>query len=344
MDSWPAGGVEPVPSCPVCDASRRHPLHAGLTDRNFFRAPGEWDLYSCDECGCSYLDPRPTPETIELAYRGYYTHASPTEAGAGSPGLMRRVRDALANGYLNWRLGTKLQPASKLGVIVAGLLPGQRGRLDRGLRDLHSLERGARVLDVGSGAGEFLQLAQAAGYGVAGVDPDAVAVEAARERGFDVRVGGIEAFADMPASFDLITMGHVIEHVHDPRAVLRQAALLLRPGGRVWIDTPNIDSYGHRRYGRHWLDLDPPRHLVLFNWGALESLLAQEGLQTTRRFRSAGAYPFRSAASRAIGSGLDPFKYGSVRASDVAAGVLRGVGTRFDYRRSEFVMLTAVKA
>ena len=62
-----------------------------------------------------------------------------------------------------------------------------------------------------------------------------------------------------------MTLNHVVEHLHDPAGVLRRIAAILRPGGTLWIATPNLHALGHRRYGPDWLALDPPRHLVLFH-------------------------------------------------------------------------------
>src|SRR5260221_3119952 len=48
-------------------------LFRSLTDRTFRCAPGRWTLYGCAGCHSAYLDPRPTPQSIGLAYRRYYT-------------------------------------------------------------------------------------------------------------------------------------------------------------------------------------------------------------------------------------------------------------------------------
>jgi len=273
---WPDHGLEAVTACPVCGNSQRSTLYDDLTDRVFFCAPGTWSLHECNGCRSAYLDPRPTPETIYLAYQDYYTHKVPVQRAAPQ-GLrgMRYLRRVLANGYMNHRFGTCDAPASVLGVLAAHLLPSQKEILDRNLRHLPSFGSGRRVLDVGFGNGGFLQGARRAGWIVSGADPDPVAVHNAKERGLDVRHGGIEAYADQPASFDVITMSHVIEHVHDPVYVLRQAHALLKPGGQLWLDTPNIRSNGHRLFRRSWLHLDPPRHLVLFSWGSMRRVLNQ---------------------------------------------------------------------
>jgi Methyltransferase domain len=71
----------------------------------------------------------------------------------------------------------------------------------------------------------------------------------------------------------------VIEHLHDPAGDLRRIYGLLRPGGLMWIATPNLEALGLRRFGRDWLGLDPPRHLVLFTRASLERLLRETGFE-----------------------------------------------------------------
>ena len=117
-EEWPPGGLERVPECPVCDGTERELLHAGLTDRLFGCASGTWSLWCCATCGCAYLDPRPTQETILLAYGEYFTH----DDALGRPDArLCRLRDMLANGYLNGRYRTGLRPASRLGPALVRL-------------------------------------------------------------------------------------------------------------------------------------------------------------------------------------------------------------------------------
>ncbi|HJS91189.1 MAG TPA: class I SAM-dependent methyltransferase [Steroidobacteraceae bacterium] len=338
---WPSAGLEQVAECPICGAAERMAIHQGLTDRAFRCAPGEWNLYSCGRCGSCYLDPRPTRQTIELAYRNYRTHAeigepAPTEVSAP----LRRWSRALVNGYCNWYLGTRLEPAWRLGAWLALAVPPSRRGL---LRHLPRIAGGGRVLDVGAGNGIYLSRVRAAGWQVAGVEPDPVALAIARRAGLDVRQGGIECFADEPEAFDFITMNHVIEHVHDPRAVLAQAMALLKPSGWLFLETPNVRSYGHRRFGRHWRGLEPPRHLVLFHWRSLEMLLREVGFARVKRLPRGNVYPAIAAKSRAMSLGADP--EAGVRPSlrDRLTGAMLDLKAMLDCRGSEFITLMASK-
>ncbi len=267
--------TQPVERCPVCGTAERAVLHAGLTDRVFGVAPGEWTLLRCSGCGSAYLDPRPTDAALPEAYADYYTHAAPAiePAPSGVPATLRR---ALRNGYVNRRYGYRLTPSSALGPLAFGLLRAQRAHADRAFRHLGP----QRLLDAGCGDGTFVAHAQAAGAQATGIDVDERAVAAARAAGLDVRPQPLEELAG--SAFDALTMSHVIEHVAQPLDFLRAARAALRPGGTLWVATPNLDAAGHRRYGRDWLHLDPPRHLVLFTAGSLRGAIEAAGFHDVR--------------------------------------------------------------
>ena len=130
-----------------------------------------------------HLDPRPTKESIEIAYKQYYTHQPATKHDFCQLGRRGKIRYALGNGYKNWRCGTTYQPASKFGIPLTFFLPRLRKKIDRYFRNLDRPQPGASLLDVGFGNGAFLDLAQNAGWKVAGADPDPATVSAALKRG-----------------------------------------------------------------------------------------------------------------------------------------------------------------
>lgn len=346
--AWPEDGLEAVPRCPACGGGERSLLYRGLADYVFFCAPGRWDLHRCHGCQSLYLDPRPTPDTIHLAYTEYFTHTS--EAGGSVPepaGGLARVRRLLANGYKNWRFGDDLRPASRLGIAAAYLRPGWRQAVDRQYRHLLFPRSGGRLLDVGCGNGAFLRKAQSVGWCALGIDPDPKAVAAARAHGLDVEQGGLERFDGQSELFDVVTLSHVIEHVHDPADTLQRIFRLLKPGGRVWIDTPNAQAHGHRLFRRHWRGLEPPRHLAIFSWHALENLLARVGFGTVRRHVCTNNFAWLANASQNIEkAAAEDCGSHAPRANRVPVGIhgiLFSVLTLMNYRNSEFITLVARK-
>ena len=234
-------------------------------------------MYSCGNCQTAYVDPRPSRASIGLAYRSYFTHHDGPSLPKGS-GMRSWIKAAL-NGFRQRRWQMPLSNVSVIGGRLIGLLDPIRETVIAHMRHLPAqlLRPGASLLDVGCGNGLYLDLARQAGWQVRGVDFDAQAVASAQSRGLDVRLGGLEQVQDLMGSFDRLTCSHVLEHVHNPREWLLQMHAMLRPGGSLWLQTPNIDAFGHRRFGSHWLGLDPPRHLILLTPKTLCKLLEDCG-------------------------------------------------------------------
>jgi 2-polyprenyl-3-methyl-5-hydroxy-6-metoxy-1,4-benzoquinol methylase len=275
--AWPETGLESVKACPACGHAARELLHGGLRDRVFFCAPGEWNLYRCANCSAGYLDPRPTAATIALAYSRYFTHGSAGDVGAIPRSWWRRRRVAQRNAYLNAKYQYQLSPG---GQRAPGWLSAKRRqRFDKFVCFLRYPGKGARVLDIGCGNGRVMMQLRSVGWEVSGVEPDPKSAAQARQAGLDVRAGLLESGAWPDSYFDAITMNHVIEHLHDPIGILRTCAQLLKPGGAISIATPNLRSRGHEIFGRDWLHLDTPRHLVLFTPDSLRKSLQITGFK-----------------------------------------------------------------
>ena len=279
LQSWPKEGLERVESCPICGEVDRTLLYEGLTDKIFFCAPGQWSLYNCPTCGCAYLDPRPTPDTIAMAYSAYYTHDEVNDAPKSRLGLFKR---SLRNGYLNARYNVKIRPTWGMGRWITPLLPQKRW-VDERVRHLPITGKPGVLVDIGCGNGQFLRIALQLGWQAWGVDLDPKAVEAAQKTGATVIQGTFPDTGLPSEHFDIVTLNHVIEHVHDPLAALREAFRVLKPGGGIWLATPNLESFGHARFGSNWRGLEPPRHLTLFTHKNLKRALTNSGYETVEK-------------------------------------------------------------
>jgi SAM-dependent methyltransferase len=337
---WPADGIERAPDCPLCKSTDRRLLHAALQDRIFFTAPGAWDLWQCEVCATAWLDPRPNEATIGLAYGRYFTHQIATSETPGSP--FAKFRAALGNGYRNGRYGTRLVPSLALGQLAAALLPQVKWQIDISFRYLPNPRgRKLRLLDVGCGNGGFLQAARDAGWLTFGVEPDPLGRHHADKAGHEVRPH-IADWSGSDEPFDAITISHVIEHVHNPAELLSRAFALMRAGGHLFVDTPNIDAVGHQIYGRHWRGLEPPRHLVMFNRAGLRKAIGAAGFTGIRFRPRLDALPFTARQSQLIADGIDPYS----KSDPVSAQPWPTLSERMRAihgPRSEFLTVTAAK-
>jgi len=285
-DKWPEENLEYIYSCPICQTGESELLLGNLVDNAFQVAPGKWNLYQCQHCKSAYLNPRPDGESIHKAYGTYYTHemSSKEKPLSDKVGLIRKLRRQLANGYYNYHHGTDRQPSTRLGAWLLLCYPKFRKQANAQFRYLEKPRPGQKLLDVGCGNGDYLVVAAEAGWKVKGVEPDPKALEVARSRGLEVVQGSIDEIARTGELFDVITMSHVIEHVHYPVHFVKQAYECLKPGGILYIDTPNIESFGAKRFGRSWRGIESPRHLTLFSELGLRTALKNSGFNAITYF------------------------------------------------------------
>jgi 2-polyprenyl-3-methyl-5-hydroxy-6-metoxy-1,4-benzoquinol methylase len=144
------------------------------------------------------------------------------------------------------------------------------------MRELRDLPNG-RLLDLGCGKGHFLSAARSAGWDAVGIDHSRAAAEAAKRLyDIDIIVGDIADTA-LRGPFDVVTMWHVLEHVPEPAAILERIRPILRPGGRLVVSVPNLESIQARAFGRHWFHLDRQHHVSHFTPTALQALLERCG-------------------------------------------------------------------
>lgn len=132
-----------------------------------------------------------------------------------------------------------------------------------------------QILDVGCGSGQFLKVAQAAGWAASGTEYPGHLLDHLRTEGISA-TRGLSALPD--GGFDVITVIEVIEHVADPRDTIEQVVRLLRPGGLAYLTTPNFASLSRRAFGPRWPVIEYPEHLTYWTPGTLRRALSEHGL------------------------------------------------------------------
>ena len=136
------------------------------------------------------------------------------------------------------------------------------------------------VLDIGCATGAFLSEARTANWRVHGVEKAGSAAEVAR-REFGVPVEN--DLAEVPGTFGLVTMWHVLEHLLDPVDALVQARLKVASGGYLFIELPQWGALGRRKNGSDWSQLRPPEHINFFSKSSLRFALESAGWDVTRQ-------------------------------------------------------------
>jgi len=271
--------IESAPSCYLC-GSPGDQLYQSRMD-SLFGAPGHWDFRKCSnpKCQLIWMDPVPSPSDVSKLYSNYYTHR---DNQARHISKLREAFRFVRDCYLAGRYGyVDLVDwwCRPIGYLLY-LVPFRRSIVDFDIMCLHACP-GGRLLEIGCGSGACLARMRRLGWEVQGVEPDTFAASIGRDTyGLDLYAGTLQQAGFPAESFDVITMNHVIEHVHDPLALLAECRRILRPGGRLVLTTPNTDSWGHKVFGRHWRGLEPPRHFMIFSLQNLEQCTKRSHFDT----------------------------------------------------------------
>lgn len=254
-------------------------------DTNYFYE-GVFRLVRCRSCQLVYLNPRPAPESVSYFYPdGDYT-------------CFRRAAGD------NIRLGRN-HPVMRIGA--------------------NNRKPPGSLLDIGCGNGDFLVAARNAGWTVAGIEPNAYARGIARRRVGDEAVASSLVEGNHPSGrFQMVTMWHVLEHLHSPSRALHEVSRILEPGGVLGIAVPNFDSFERRTWGRDWIAVMPPTHLYHFTRRSLCRYLVSAGFQTTDLIYQPGSISLaanilRTARRLLIDSGNPVPKRGREPSTSVAS-------------------------
>jgi SAM-dependent methyltransferase len=223
-------------------------------------------------------------------------------------------------------------------------MPQKKQRIDNRFRHIPRITGGQKtLLDLGCGDGGFLSRAQDCGWDVTGIDIDAKAVHNAIQNGVNAIEGGIEIYEGQKNIFDAITLSHVIEHVCNPVELLKSCHTLLKPGGQLWLQTPNIDSFGHKLFHKNWRGLESPRHLVLFNRKSLTLALRKAGFSKIRNISYSDATIFMYKASFAMRQGESPYSSIKTPNAILLRAKMAGILNKLLSSRQEFLTVVATK-
>ena len=155
--------------------------------------------------------------------------------------------------------------------------PITRARCQDLLKWFSRFSIGQEVLDVGCGLGQFVEVANMSGWIAEGLELSREAVGFAHRHGLPVKELDFLSEEIKPNSHDLITLFEVIEHVPNPLEFLYRAGEVVRPGGLVYLTTPNFASVDRRLLGKDWRIIHP-EHLTYFTPRTLRALVKKTRL------------------------------------------------------------------
>ncbi|MFO0995968.1 MAG: class I SAM-dependent methyltransferase [Alphaproteobacteria bacterium] len=139
---------------------------------------------------------------------------------------------------------------------------------------------GGRFLDIGCNGGFMVEAARERGFEAHGIDPDPVSIRYAAERfpGARFAAATIETFAPEAPRFDFIHCSEVIEHVPAVDRFIGTVVGLLKPGGHLYVTTPDIGHWRRPRRLADWDGFVPPAHCLYFRPASLKTLAERHGL------------------------------------------------------------------
>lgn len=153
------------------------------------------------------------------------------------------------------------------------ILRYSRSSIHRIKQLLQFASTGQKLLDVGSGSGEFVYIASLSGFDVHGLEPHQGYSEYTRKTfGVPIITAPLEKADIATESYDIITLSHVLEHLHYPLTSLSYLNRWLKIGGLLAVDVPNIETTHHSPVNRfHYA------HIYNFNHDTLKAMLEKAG-------------------------------------------------------------------
>lgn len=225
-------------ACPLC-GKKNFTVYMRKPDRRIVR---------CVNDGLVLVNPQPSGGELDRIYNENYFAS-------------RKQRTESSTGYYDYLSERPL------------LLPYFR----RKIALLKKLLSGNRVLEIGSSYGFFLEEAMRAHFNISGIDISREAVSYARRRRLPARVADLFAAKFPPDTFDGVVAFHLIEHVPDPAAFMREVYRVTRPGGMVLLATPKEGGYLQTLMGKRWFSYRHREHLFFFSKQTMTMLLEKAG-------------------------------------------------------------------
>jgi 2-polyprenyl-3-methyl-5-hydroxy-6-metoxy-1,4-benzoquinol methylase len=244
--------MEVLNQCPICSANK-FTLHVKCLD--YIVSRETFTIVRCLYCGFLFTNPRPDEKEIDKYYMSekYIPHS----------GTNKRLINKVYGIVRKYTIKKKVQLINRL--------------------SNHKVKN-KRILDIGAGTGDFLNACKKYGWSINGVEPSPIARQKAKQK------FGLYFYKDVfslplneeNGKHDVITMWHVLEHVHKLHQTINHIKNVIADEGILIIAVPNCNSWDSKKYGEHWAAYDLPRHLYHFVQKDIERLFSKFGFQLSK--------------------------------------------------------------
>jgi 2-polyprenyl-3-methyl-5-hydroxy-6-metoxy-1,4-benzoquinol methylase len=239
--------MERIEYCEVCG---NREFKDFLVGSDYFLTKEEFTIVKCDKCGFLFVNPRPSAQNIKKYYEStnYISHTN------NSKGILNKA----------YHIIRRLNHKKKYNLI------------------LRHKEVGT-ILDIGCATGEFLKYLQDRNWDTIGIEPDDKA------RQYAIEKYGLNIYSEIylkeisKEKIDVVTMWHVLEHVHFLKDRIKQINRILTNNGTLIIAVPNPECYDAKKYGKFWAGYDLPRHIHHFSQQTIVKLLKEFGFKLEER-------------------------------------------------------------
>lgn len=236
---------ERLDNCPLCNSGQ---FHNQIIVKDHSISGESFAIVQCDKCNLSFTNPRPSTTEIKRFYKSeeYISHTDAT----------RNIFDLV---YKTARFFTL---RSKLKLI-------------------ESYNTKKYLLDYGCGTGDFLKKCQDHNWQVKGIEPNDKARNIAKDK-LNIDISFSLTNLEKGEHFNIITLWHVLEHVHDLNKTMSQLKDRLKAKGKLILALPNNESWDANFYKENWAAYDVPRHLYHFNPGTVKNLAKHHKLTISK--------------------------------------------------------------
>jgi 2-polyprenyl-3-methyl-5-hydroxy-6-metoxy-1,4-benzoquinol methylase len=264
--------LQNIEKCPVCGEKETKLF---LACKDYSVSKENFQIVQCKNCEFKFTNPIPTENTIGKYYQSenYVSHSDTKK------GIINKVYHYVRNITLKKKLAL-----------------------------VNNLTQKKNLLDIGCGTGYFLKTCKENGWKIDGTEPDENARKLAQENTKQEILPSIFSI-EKTNHYDVISLWHVLEHIHKLNETLLKINVLLKEDGKIIIAVPNSDSKDAAYYNESWAAYDVPRHLYHFNQHTMKRLLNNYGFHVEKTIPMKYDSYYVSMMSEGYKSDNQTFKY-----------------------------------